>query len=102
VDEKDQAVALNNLALLLKDTNRLAEAEPLMRRAWAIDESSYGPEHPRVGGSIPPLGTKNFKGLQSIDGKPFSMGPHGGHAEEHRGTLLAFHRKKNAMIGGGL
>ena len=25
---------LNNLAQLLQDTNRLAEAEPLMRRAW--------------------------------------------------------------------
>ncbi len=31
-------------------------------------------ENPRVGGSIPPLGTKNFKGLQSIDGKPFLLG----------------------------
>ena len=49
VDEKDQAVALNNLALLLMDTNRLAEAEPLMRRALAIDEKSYGLEHPNVG-----------------------------------------------------
>ena len=39
---------LNNLALLLKDTNRLAEAEPLMRRALAIDEKSYGPDHPEV------------------------------------------------------
>ena len=29
-------------------TNRLAEAEPLMRRALAIDEASYGPEHPDV------------------------------------------------------
>ncbi|MCA8988928.1 MAG: tetratricopeptide repeat protein, partial [Planctomycetaceae bacterium] len=27
---------------------RLAEAEPLMRRALAIDEQSYGPEHPSV------------------------------------------------------
>ena len=39
---------LNNLAQLLKDTNRLAEAEPLMRRALAIDEASYGAEHPNV------------------------------------------------------
>ena len=29
-------------------TNRLEEAEPLMRRALAIDEQSYGPEHPKV------------------------------------------------------
>ena len=28
------AVVLNNLALVLEATNRLAEAEPLMRRAW--------------------------------------------------------------------
>jgi tetratricopeptide (TPR) repeat protein len=42
------AIALNNLASLLKATNRLAEAEPLMRRALAIDEASYGPDHPNV------------------------------------------------------
>jgi tetratricopeptide (TPR) repeat protein len=42
------ATALNNLALLLKATNRLSEAEPLMRRALAISEASYGPEHPNV------------------------------------------------------
>ena len=34
---------LNNLASLLYDTNRLAEAEPLMRRALAIDEQSSAP-----------------------------------------------------------
>ena len=39
---------LNNLAQLLQDTNRLAEAEPLMRRALAIDEKSFGPDHPNV------------------------------------------------------
>ena len=33
---------------LLQDTNRLAEAEPLMRRALAIDEKSYGRDHPDV------------------------------------------------------
>ena len=42
------AIALNNLAQLLQATNRLAEAEPLMRRALAIDEKSFGPEHPNV------------------------------------------------------
>jgi hypothetical protein len=36
----------SNLALLLKDTNRLSEAEPLMRRALAIEEASFGPDHP--------------------------------------------------------
>jgi len=33
---------------LLQATNRLSEAEPLMRRALAIDEQSYGAEHPNV------------------------------------------------------
>ena len=33
---------------LLPATNRLAEAEPLIRRALAIDEQSYGAEHPEV------------------------------------------------------
>ena len=42
------AIRLNNLAQLLQDTNRLAEAEPMMRHALAIDEKSYGPEHPDV------------------------------------------------------
>jgi hypothetical protein len=42
------AIRLNNLAQLLQATNRLAEAEPLMRRALAIDEASYGAEHPEV------------------------------------------------------
>ncbi|MEL7335223.1 MAG: tetratricopeptide repeat protein, partial [Planctomycetota bacterium] len=35
------AIRLNNLAQLLQATNRLSEAEPLMRRALAIDEQSY-------------------------------------------------------------
>ena len=42
------AIDLNNLAQLLQATNRLAEAEPLMRRALAIDEKSFGPDHPNV------------------------------------------------------
>ena len=33
---------------MLQDTNRLGEAEPLYRRALAIDEASYGPDHPNV------------------------------------------------------
>ncbi len=42
------AAALNNLAALLQATNRLAEAEPLMRRALTIDKASYGSDHPNV------------------------------------------------------
>ena len=39
----EYAMALNNLAQLLQATNRLAEAEPLMRRALAIDEKKLWP-----------------------------------------------------------
>src|SRR5689334_5517366 len=45
-DSSQHGTALNNLAQLLQDTNRLSEAEPLMRRALAIAEKSYGPAHP--------------------------------------------------------
>ena len=46
------AGSMNELALLLRETNRLAEAEPLMRRALALDEQSYGAEHPRVAADL--------------------------------------------------
>jgi len=39
---------LNSLAALPQDTNRLAEAETLMRRALASDEATLGPNHPDV------------------------------------------------------
>ena len=42
------AVASNDLAALLKDTNRIEEAELLMRRALEIDEAGFGELHPTV------------------------------------------------------
>ena len=50
------AVRLTNLALLLQATNRLADAEPLYRRALAINEKSNGPDHPIVAKSLNNLG----------------------------------------------
>ena len=47
-DHPDVATVLNNLAQLLKDTNRVSEAETSMRRVLAIDEKSFGPDHPAV------------------------------------------------------
>ena len=47
-----ESTVLNNLAHLYQDTNRLAEAEPLLERALRIDEKSYGPEHPAVAGDL--------------------------------------------------
>ena len=40
------AIDLNNLALLLQATNRMGEAEPLMRRALEINEASFGERWP--------------------------------------------------------
>ncbi|MFT4103945.1 MAG: tetratricopeptide repeat protein [Burkholderiaceae bacterium] len=51
-DHPSVAVRLNNLAQLLKATNRLAEAERLMRRSLAIDEASFGSDHPAVARSL--------------------------------------------------
>ncbi|WP_207896429.1 tetratricopeptide repeat protein [Nitrosomonas sp. Nm84] len=45
-DHPNVASVLNNLAQLLKATNRLADAEPLMRRALVILIESVGAEHP--------------------------------------------------------
>jgi hypothetical protein len=47
-DHPKVAIRLNNLAALLQATNRLSEAEPLMRRALAIDAASFGLDHPEV------------------------------------------------------
>jgi len=43
---------LNQLGLLLKAKARHREAEPLYRRALAIDEASHGPDHPDVASGL--------------------------------------------------
>jgi len=52
------AWALSSFALLLQETNRLAEAEPLVRRALELDEKSFGPDHPSFA-----LGLNNLAAL---------------------------------------
>ena len=47
-DHPSVAISLNNLAELLRATNRMAEAEPLFRRALGIDHRAYGKDHPSV------------------------------------------------------
>jgi predicted NACHT family NTPase len=47
-DHPNVAIRLNNLAGMLRATNRLAEAEPLFRRALSIYEKSFGPDHLQV------------------------------------------------------
>jgi tetratricopeptide (TPR) repeat protein len=51
----DVATSLNNLAALLDDQGRYAEAEPLYRRALTIREKALGPEHPDVAESLDDL-----------------------------------------------
>ena len=46
------ATSLNNLALSIHDQGKYAEAEPLYKRAIAIDEKALGPEHPNVAMSL--------------------------------------------------
>jgi len=48
---------------LLRATNRLGEAEPLVRRALAIFEASYGPDHPRTAAT-----RKNLAALEAKRG----------------------------------
>ena len=48
VNAKLVAAASNDLAQLLHRTNRLGEAELLMRRALEIDEAAFGKQHPTV------------------------------------------------------
>ena len=43
---------MNRLGVLLHAKALSAEAEPLMRRALAIDESSFGADHPEVAGDL--------------------------------------------------
>jgi nitrogen PTS system EIIA component len=44
----ERAIRLDNLAGLLEAQGRPGEAEPLLRRALAIFETTLGPEHPRT------------------------------------------------------
>ena len=61
---------LNNLASLLKATNRLAEAEPLMRRALAIDEASYGSDHTDVARDLNNLASLLFVTNRLAEAEP--------------------------------
>src|SRR5262249_4409452 len=66
----DVARDLINLAELLRVTNRLAEGEPLCRRALAISEQSYGPNHPDVA-----IGLNNLPLLLRDTNRPAEAGP---------------------------
>jgi len=42
------SACLSNLATVLKETNRISEAEPLMRRALKLSENKFGKESPKL------------------------------------------------------
>ena len=44
----DDPLVLNNLGIVLDAEAKYGEAEPLYKRAWAIDEQALGPEHQDV------------------------------------------------------
>ena len=47
---------MTNLAILLQETNRIAEAEPLIRSALTVDEHCFGHRHPKVAQDLNILG----------------------------------------------
>ena len=47
-DDGQTALAASGLGLLYLEKTRFSEAEPLLRRALAIDERSYSAKHPRI------------------------------------------------------
>ncbi len=55
-NEKLVAMASNDLGLLLTDTNRFEEAEPLLRRALEIETAAFGENHPAVARGLNNLG----------------------------------------------
>jgi tetratricopeptide (TPR) repeat protein len=63
-DHTTVAGSLNALAVLFRNTNRMAEAEPFFRRALAIDEESHGAEHPTVARAL-----SNLAGLLNDTGR---------------------------------
>ncbi|MEI7869452.1 MAG: tetratricopeptide repeat protein [Candidatus Methylumidiphilus sp.] len=94
-DHPKVATRLNNLAALLLDTNRLDEAEPLMRRGLLIYLSftrNTGHIHPHL-----PTVLGNYFGLlqamaiaeTDLMAKLSSLGPEAGFTDEEFQSLLA-------------
>jgi hypothetical protein len=82
---------------LLQDTNRLAEAEPMYRRALAIDEASFGKDHPDVARDLNNLARLLQATNRIVEAEPL-MRRHvvifldferaTGHPHQHRDTAL--------------
>ena len=74
--------SLNDLALLYEAQGRYAEAEPLYKRALAIDEKALGPDDPSVGTSL-----NNLAELYRAQGR---------YAEAEPPQTGTHHRRKDA------
>ena len=68
-------MVLNNLAMLLRGTNRLDEADEFYRRALAINEKIYGSEHPDVAITVNNLGALRQEGNRLGDAEAFHRRP---------------------------
>ncbi len=82
---------------LLQATNHLAEAEPLYRRALAIDEASYGPDHPGVARDLDNLASLLQAKNRLAEAEPLSrrhleillsFTAHTGHPHQHLRAAL--------------
>jgi len=67
----DTATSLEDLALILVEQSKLAEAEPLHLRALAIREKTLGLDHPDVAASLGNLGTLYRAQGQYAKAEPF-------------------------------
>ena len=84
------ASALNDLGQLLESTNRLAEAEPLMRRALAIVEAEFGTQAPPVVSYLNNLAmllfaTSRFRDAELLLRRALEIAE-GGSGEQHSGV----------------
>ena len=78
------ATRYNNLAVLLQDQGKYAEAEPLYRRAIEIDEKALGKDHPDVA-----IRYNNLADLLQDQGK----------YDRGRAALSAGHRDRRKVLG---
>ena len=99
---------LNNLALMLQATNRLQEAEPLLRRALAIDEASLGPDHPDLATDLNNLATLLQATNHLVEAEPLmrrafeillQFGRATGHSHPHRDAAAANYANLLAAMG---
>ena len=93
---------------MLQATNRLGEAEPLYRRALAIDEASLGEDHPEVATDLNNLATLLQATNRLDDAEPLmrrvlaiviAFQRDTGHAHPHRDAAIRNYAALLAAMG---